>query len=80
LDAIVVAPLIAGVIACGGRALYVWLRGRAAIQIAQLNDRGLTRRVQVLPPGSRVIEQRADRSEVVIEVGRPAGGRGGGDE
>ncbi|GLP69152.1 hypothetical protein TUSST3_57750 [Streptomyces sp. TUS-ST3] len=80
LDAIVVAPLIAGVIACGGRALYVWLRGRAAIQIAQLNDRGLTRRVQVLPPGSLVIEQRADRSEVIIEVGRPADRRGGGYE
>ncbi|GHD52141.1 hypothetical protein [Streptomyces galbus] len=75
MDAIVVSPLVAGVIACGGRALYLWLRGRTELQIAQLNDRGLTRRVQVLPPGSRVIEQRADRSEVVIEVGH-RGGRG----
>ncbi|MFF4602634.1 hypothetical protein ACFY12_07745 [Streptomyces sp. NPDC001339] len=72
--------LIAGVITCGGRTLYVWLRGRAAVQIAQLHDHGLTRRVRELPPGSRLVEQRADRSEVVIEVGGPFGGRGGGDD
>ncbi|MEV2235501.1 hypothetical protein AB0H69_44080 [Streptomyces phaeochromogenes] len=80
MDAIAVTSLIAGVIACGGRALYVWLRGRAAIQIAQLNDHGLTRRVRALPPGSRLTEQRADRSEVVIEVGSSADRRGGGDD
>ncbi|MEU6068609.1 MULTISPECIES: hypothetical protein [Streptomyces] len=80
MNGIPVTSLIAGLIACGGRALYVWLRGRAAIQIAQLNDHGLTRRVQSLPPGSRLVEHHADRGEVVIEVGRPVGKRGGGDD
>ncbi|MGI5338568.1 hypothetical protein ACQEVS_14770 [Streptomyces sp. CA-181903] len=80
MNAIAVMSLTAGVIAWVGRTLYVWLRGRAAIQIIQLHDRGLTHRVQALPPGSRLVERRADRSEVVIEVGGYFGGRGGGDD
>ncbi|MFF9765476.1 hypothetical protein ACF1GT_02455 [Streptomyces sp. NPDC014636] len=80
MNAIPVTSLIAGLIACGGRTLYVWLRGRTAVRIAQLNDRGLTRRVQSLPPGSRLVEHRADRSKVVVEVGRPVSACGGGDD
>lgn len=80
MDAMTVTALIVGIGACTSRVLYAWLQGRAAVQLARLSENGLNSRVRTLPPGSRLTEQRADRGEVVIEVGRIMPGHGGADE
>ncbi|MFD8514331.1 hypothetical protein ACFV27_25405 [Streptomyces antimycoticus] len=69
------ATLIAGLATGTGRLLIVWLRERAAVQRMRVSEQGLCNRVLGLPAGSRFRERRADRREIVIEVGsRPEGG------
>lgn len=65
MEAVSLMGLAAAAVA---RALYVWLRGRATVQLARLNEDGLSRRVATLPPGSRLTEQRKE-SRVTVEVG-----------
>ncbi|MDP9612911.1 hypothetical protein [Streptomyces demainii] len=69
------ATLIAGLATGTGRLLIVWLRERAAVQRMRVSEQGLCNRVLGLPAGSRFRERRADRREIMIEVGpRPEGG------
>ncbi|MFD8363438.1 hypothetical protein ACFW9V_22765 [Streptomyces hygroscopicus] len=69
------ATLIAGLATGTGRLLIVWLRERAAVQRMRVSEQGLCNRVLGLPAGSRFRERRADRREIMIEVGpRPEEG------
>ncbi|BBJ37378.1 hypothetical protein ACWGK6_47565 [Streptomyces violaceusniger] len=75
MDTAMAATLIAGLATGTGRLLIVWLRERAAVQRMRVSEQGLCNRVLGLPAGSRFRERRADRREIVIEVGpRPEGG------
>lgn len=75
MDTAMAATLIAGLATGTGRLLIVWLRERAAVQRMRVTEQGLCNRVLGLPAGSRFRERRADRREIVIEVGpRPEGG------
>ena len=80
MDAMVVTPLIAGIGACAVRVLHVWLRARAAVQLARLSESGISSRVRALPPGSLLSERRADRSQVTIRIGPGASRPGDADE
>lgn len=80
MDVMVVTPLIAGIGACAVRVLHVWLRARAAVQLARLSESGISSRVRALPPGSLLSEQRADRSQVTIRIGPGASRPGESDE
>ncbi|MGV9855005.1 hypothetical protein ACWDWU_40590 [Streptomyces sp. NPDC003442] len=70
------ATLIAGLATGTGRLLIVWLRERAAVQRMRVSEQGLCNRVLGLPAGSRFRERRADRREIVIEVGPRSEGGG----
>ncbi len=75
MDTAMAATLIAGLATGTGRLLIVWLRERAAVQRMRVSEQGLCNRVLRLPAGSRFRERRADRREIMIEVGpRPEGG------
>lgn len=75
MDTAMAATLIAGLATGTGRLLIVWLRERAAVQRMRVSEQGLCNRVRGLPAGSRLRERRADRREIVIEVGpRTVGG------
>ena len=80
MDAMAVTSLIAGIGACAVRVLHVWLRARAAVQLARLSESGISSRVRALPPGSLLSEQRADRSRVIIRIGPSTSRPGGADE
>ncbi|MEV5777530.1 hypothetical protein AB0L49_41045 [Streptomyces antimycoticus] len=76
MDTAMAATLIAGLATGTGRLLIAWLRERAAVQRMRVSEQGLCNRVLGLPAGSRFRERRADRREIVIEVGPRPEGRG----
>ncbi|SDP62541.1 hypothetical protein SAMN04487981_12960 [Streptomyces sp. cf386] len=64
--------------AAGGYLLrlgYRWIKARAEVRRAELEQQGLSERIRCLPTGSRLTEKSADR-EVDITVGgiHPAAG------
>jgi hypothetical protein len=70
MDPALVVAIVAGVfslLGLIGRLLYGVVRYRAEVRRAELSQRGLSERVGLLPPGSRLSE-RADGS-VEIRIG-----------
>ncbi|MGW7513125.1 hypothetical protein ACWGJ0_36150 [Streptomyces massasporeus] len=67
---LVTIVVTAGVAAVGYllRLCYRWLKTRAEVRRAELEQQGLSERIRSLPPGSRLMEKSADR-EVDITVG-----------
>jgi hypothetical protein len=64
-------------IAAGGYILRLghrWIRLRAHVQRAELDQQGLSERTRSLPPGSRLIEKTAHHN-VDILIGSPSAGR-----
>ncbi|WP_212913974.1 hypothetical protein [Streptomyces sp. TS71-3] len=75
-----VTPLLAGIGVCAVRLLYAWLRARAALRLGKVSESRPDSRVRSLPSGSLLPEQRADRGQVVVQVGgTSATGPGGVD-
>jgi hypothetical protein len=52
-----------------------WIRFRAQIRRAELDQHGLSERTRLLPPGSRLIEKTAHH-DVDMVIGGPAAGHG----
>ncbi|MET9294839.1 hypothetical protein [Streptomyces sp. NPDC003077] len=69
---VVVYVLAASIIAGATRLVYVWLRGRTQVRLAQLREQELSNRVRALPPGSRMTQKR--EGDVLIEVGSSSKG------
>jgi hypothetical protein len=80
MDAMAVISLMTGSGACAVRGLQVWLRGRTAVQLARISESGTKSRIKLLPPGSVLSEQRADRSRVTVRVGVAGSRTGDADE
>jgi hypothetical protein len=52
-----------------------WIKTRAEVRRAELDQQGLSERTRSLPPGSRLTEKTADREvEIVVGGSLPAGG------
>ncbi|MCT9113010.1 hypothetical protein OHB25_59385 [Streptomyces mirabilis] len=52
-----------------------WIKTRADVRRAELDQQGLSERTRSLPPGSRLTEKTADREvEIVVGGSLPAGG------
>ncbi|MFC8125753.1 hypothetical protein [Streptomyces sp. NPDC057302] len=56
------------VVLAGARVLYRWIGSRARVQLAQVHQQGASDRVRLLPPGSVLVETRAD-GQLRVEVG-----------
>ncbi|WP_432076561.1 hypothetical protein [Streptomyces wuyuanensis] len=67
MDPLLLGALATVAAACA-RICFQWVTGRTAVRLAQLDQQGLSDRVQVLPPGSRMTERCSGR-EIVVEVG-----------
>lgn len=48
--------------------LYRWISSRTHVQLVRLRQQGASERVRALPPGSVLLERRADE-ELRIEIG-----------
>ncbi|MGW7071734.1 hypothetical protein ACWGII_22955 [Streptomyces sp. NPDC054855] len=67
---------VAGVAACGYilRLGHRWIRFRAQVRRAELDQHGLSERARSLPPGSRLIEKTAHH-DVDLLIGGTTTGR-----
>ncbi|MGB8947105.1 MAG: hypothetical protein WCD21_43765 [Streptomyces sp.] len=56
----------------GARVLYRWNGGRARVKLARVYQQAASERVRLLPPGSVLVETRAD-GELRVRVGAEGG-------
>lgn len=77
MEIAVVAPVALGL--CGGAAGvgYLWIRARAAVRLAEIDEEALSTQLQVLPPGSWISKRRPGQSETVVQIGGLTGSQGG---
>ena len=61
----------------GGGVGYLWIRARAAVRLAEIDEEALSTQLQVLPPGSRISKRRPGQSETVVQIGGLTGSQGG---
>ncbi|MFI6013359.1 hypothetical protein ACIBAG_31915 [Streptomyces sp. NPDC051243] len=53
---------------------YRWIKTRAEVRRAELEQKGLSERIRSLPPGSRLTEKSASREVDITVGGAPAVG------